>query len=157
MHALRNIAVVSTLLAGISPASAVDVGTVPSVQGGIIETRFAANPALGRAWIEVTVRDPRVHDEHLFAGVVHFERIAVPGLSFDAGTSRIVFAQGRSEVACADVSPGSWLSGQQPVIRSTGRCVIGHELAKVAEDDGFNIRYREHIELRLQLPDATAG
>lgn len=157
MNTLRIIAVVCSLLAGVAPASAFEVGTVPAFQGGIVETRFAANPALGRAWIEVTVRDPRLHDEHLFAKVVHFERLTVPGLSYDADSSRIVFAREGSEIACADVTPGTRLFGRQPVIRSTGKCLIDQALAAVAEDDGFHVRYREHIELRLQLPDPTAG
>lgn len=157
MDTLRNIAVVCSVLAGVAPASALEVGKVPALQGSIIETRFAADPVLGRAWIEVTVEDPRLHDEHLFAQVVHFERLAVPGLSYDAETSRIVFTREGNKVACADVTPGTKIFGRQPVVRSTGQCLIDQEHATVAEDDGFHIRYREHIELRLQLPSATAG
>lgn len=155
MVTLRNIAVVCSVLAGVAPASALELGTVPAIQGAIVETRFAADPDLKRAWLEVTVRDPALHDEHLFANVVYFERLTVPGLTYDAGSSRIVFAEGGNQVACAEVTAGTRLFGRQPVIRSTGQCLISQERAKVTEDDGFNLRYREHIELRLQLPDAA--
>lgn len=157
MDAQRTIAVAALLLAGFSPASALEVGHVPAIHGGIVETRFAANPALGRAWIEVTVRDPRLRDESSIHEVVHHSRMQVPGLAYDAATSRIVFAQDGQQVACADVASRSGLLARQPVVRATGRCLIAQESMKVAEDDGFEVRQREQIQLRLRIPGVTAG
>ena len=95
MGALRYIAAATVLLAGTSPASAVEIGTIPAINGGVVETRFAVNPELGRAWIEVTVSDPHLRDESPLTRVVHHSRFKVPGLTFDAATSRKI---GRAHV-----------------------------------------------------------
>ena len=155
MGALRYIAATTVMLAGISPASAVDVGRVPAISGGVVEARFAANPALGRAWVEVTVRDPTLRDESPLTQVVHESRFTVPGLTFDAATSRIVLATGTRRIDCAEVDNGRTLFGTAPSVKSTGRCEIATEPTTLAEDDGFHVREKEHFQLRLRVTESS--
>lgn len=157
MGALRYIAATTVLLAGVTPASAVHVGSIPAVSGGVVETRFVANPELGRAWIEVTVHDSRHRDESSLTQVVHHSRFQVPGLSFDAATSRIVFHTGKERVECAKVETGKPLFNRPPAVRATGKCAIATETATVARDDGFHMHSREQLQLRLQVADAKEG
>ena len=157
MKTLRYIAATTLVLAGVAPASAVDVGRIPAVSGGIVETRFVANPDLGRAWIEVTVHDPHQRDESPLTQIVHHSRFKVPGLSFDAATSRIVFKTGRELIACAEVDAGKTLFNRPPTVRATGKCAIATESTTFAEDDGFHVRKREKVQLRLQLADVKGG
>lgn len=157
MNTLRYIAATTLVLAGVAPASAVEIGSVPAVSGGVVETRFVANPELGRAWIEVTVHDPHQRDDSSLTQIVHHSRFKVPGLSFDAATSQIVFAQGGNLISCADVAPRRTLFGKTTAVRPTGNCAIATESATLAEDDGFHVRKRDHVQLRLRIGDTKGG
>lgn len=105
--------------------------------------RFAINPELGRAWVEINVwHDPAELNE--------FHRVLVPGLSYDKQASRVVFDADGQSVVCATVrDEGFWIFKHQRVV-PTGDCELTRKYVKVPVDYGFGVEVVEHFEVHFK-------
>lgn len=105
--------------------------------------RFAINPELGRAWVEIDVWYP-----HSESGESY--RVPVPGLSFRAETAEVVYEAEGEAVVCAQVRErGSWIFRHQR-IEPTGACELKRQYVQMPVDDGFSVDRVERFEVHFQ-------
>ncbi|HEX4871275.1 MAG TPA: hypothetical protein VFV27_03075 [Nevskiaceae bacterium] len=105
--------------------------------------RFAINPELGRAWVEIDVQ-PR------YSETAETHRVPVPGLSFDRTRGAVIYQQGERTVVCATVEArGRWVFRHERV-EPTGDCTLRPQQARIAVDDGFTVRAVEHYEVYFE-------
>lgn len=159
MHkAMMHPLALTLLLTGALPVAAVEVGSLPAVAGGVVETRFAAQPDQRRAWLEVTVLDPRLREESSLTQIVHQQQLRVPGLAFDAESSTIVWSSTDGPVTCARVEWRRILWSRYANVVPTGMCSITPYEHMAELDDGIRVRSEKRLGLRIQaaLPGSQA-
>lgn len=105
--------------------------------------RFAINPELGRAWVEIEVyQDPTEMSQTY--------RVAVPGLSYDKTSAQVIYSAEGQSVVCAKVTEsGSWIFKNQRV-EPTGDCELTRKYVKVPVDNGFGVDVIEHFEVHFK-------
>jgi hypothetical protein len=91
----------------------------------VVGASFAADTANHRAWVVVDVAERTVEGD-----VVHSERVAVPGLSYDPATRTIRLQDGERELTCAVGRKVLWATS----FRATADCPIGVRETQKAED-----------------------
>lgn len=112
--------------------------------------KFAINPELGRAWVEVDLY-------YAMSETSDYYRVAVPGLSYDRERFEVVFdAEGR-RVVCATVEQRGWWIFSHDRIEATGDCELSHRYVKVPVDNGFAIEHIEHFEVHFKPEPGSAG
>lgn len=111
--------------------------------------RFAINPELGRAWVEIEVW-------HNFSENTEFHRVQIPGLSYKQDTAQVVFAQDEKTVVCAEVETGGFWIFKHERIKPTGDCELTRKYVKVPVDDGFSVDVIEHFEVHFK-PASRVG
>jgi hypothetical protein len=115
----------------------------PISQTEAIKTeRFAANPELGRAWVELDLYYPVKESSELY-------QIAVPGLRYDADRAAVVLAHEGAELVCATRVQKGWGPFRHHRIEPTGACALSRQYVRKTRDDGFNLLTVEHVELHL--------
>lgn len=117
--------------------------TAPLGPGEASKTRrFAINPELGRAWVEIDIWHANSD-----SGETH--RVAVPGLSYRPDSHQIVFDVDGSTVTCAFVrQAGSWIFRHRR-IEPTGDCQLLTHYVRSPMDDGFRVDVVERFELHF--------
>jgi hypothetical protein len=105
--------------------------------------KFAVNPSMGRAWIEVTVsgNDPEALPETV--------QIKVPGLSFDAQTNSIVIDFEGKITTCATLKTTGRSIFRQTEIKMTKSCKFEGRTRKFSYDNGFEIKKTSAYEIFL--------
>lgn len=105
--------------------------------------RFAINPELGRAWVEIDVW-------HNFSETTESHRVAIPGLAYNTDSRQVVYDAEGKTVVCANVrETGSWIfKGHR--IEPTGDCELTRKYVKVPIDDGFAVDVIEHFEVHFK-------
>jgi hypothetical protein len=103
---------------------------------------YRVNPAMGRAWALVETYDSSIAggDDGDPAGE---SRVKVPGLSFDAAASQIVYAAEGGQVVCANVVS----QPRKLLINPTGACGFHTARGSHVVDDGFTA----HVEHTLDV------
>lgn len=94
-----------------------------------ITANFEVNRELGRAWVEILIRDSGYSGSDALVGVI---RKPIEGLSYDQATNQVVYVNGGRSVICA-VDSGFF----QKVLRPTGDCPIVISSENRTRDDGF--------------------
>ncbi len=110
--------------------------------GATKSKRFAVNPELGRAWVELTM-------DHRLSEYSETIRIEVPGLRYDAGQREIVLDRKDGQVVCASLVPRGWGWFRHDRIEPTGACALTHRHVEVPVDDGFNVTPVRQLEVHL--------
>ncbi|HEY0972967.1 MAG TPA: hypothetical protein VGE57_00575 [Solimonas sp.] len=119
------------------------VFTAPIGQEAHKSKRFAINPELGRAWVEIDVT-------HSFSETNESHRVAIPGLAYNTDSRKVVYDAEGKTVVCANVrETGSWLFKSQR-IEPTGDCELTRKYVKVPIDDGFAVDVIEHFEVHFK-------
>lgn len=113
-------------------------------------TRFGINPDLGRAWVELDMFYP-------VSETADFYRVAVPGLSYDAERSEVVFKANGKRVVCANVSSRGWGIFRHNRIEATGQCELSHRYVSIPVDNGFVVDHIEHFEVHFKPVVSHAG
>lgn len=111
--------------------------------------RFAINPELGRAWVEIEVW-------HNFSETTEFHRVQIPGLSYSKDTAQVVFTEDDKTVVCAEVESGGFWIFKHERINPTGDCELTRKYVKVPVDDGFSVDVIEHFEVHFK-PASRVG
>jgi hypothetical protein len=113
-------------------------------------TRFAINPELGRAWVELTM-------DYSLTETSETIRIAVPGLRYDAEGRSVVLATEDRTVVCASVERRGWGWLRHDRIEPTGACALSARYVDVPVDNGFTISTVRHLEIHLApAPSGTS-
>lgn len=111
--------------------------------------RFAINPELGRAWVEINIwHDPSERNE--------FHRVQVPGLSYQRETAEVVFDAGGRSVVCATVRQSGFGIFKHPRVVPTGACELTRRYVQTPVDNGFGVEVVEHFEVHFKPVDRTA-
>lgn len=112
-------------------------------QPPLVDTKFAADRELGRAWIVLAVKD-RVSAENNGAPV-ETVKVRVEGLAFDPATGNITYENGGEKTVCA--TQKRFLASR--FYKKTKNCQINVSFDKRKFDDGFNLRDElvAHVEL----------
>lgn len=116
-----------------------------SSQPPSVETRFAADKDLGRAWILLTVKD-RIAAENNGAPP-ETVKVRVDGLSFDPATGDIVYEANQHKTVCAT---------QRRIFvkqfyKQTRDCQISVSFDTRKIDDGFNLREERIANIVLDV------
>lgn len=112
--------------------------------------RFAIDPELGRAWVEIEIYYATSEQSESY-------RVAVPGLSYNKDTAQVSYNAEGQTVVCANVrESGSWIFKHQR-IESTGDCELTRKYVKVPVDDGFAVDVIEHFEVHFKPPVSRVG
>lgn len=112
--------------------------------------RLAVNTELGRAWVELE-RWSQLTESY------DYNRISVPGLSYDAEARQVVFESNGKRVACANVKPaGRWIF-RHDRLDLTGNCRLSLSRATLPVDDGFLVYKVPHLKLHLQVLPQSQG
>lgn len=117
-----------------------------SVNVNHVSSNFVVNEEMGRAWVNVTLKDHRFDDidyDH--------HRVKVAGLSMNAEKTAIVLEQDGALVDCATVTSKGGVFGRKLIIRPTGRCSFETKAALVEFDNGFEIRKRRMIQVYMNV------
>ena len=110
-------------------------------------TSFEINAELGRAWVEVFSQNTTGPRRDV--GFGNTQRVQVPGLSYADG--EILYTKGEEVVVCATTEPrGRWIF-RHTAILPTGNCEFEQEIVTEAYDDGFHVRNRRSLEIRLVI------
>lgn len=126
------------------------VFSFPVSQSDAIKTkRFAANPELGRAWVELDLYYPLQESSDL-------HRIAVPGLRYDVERAAVVLSHQGAEVVCATLVEKGWGPFRHQRIEPTGACTLSRQYVKKARDNGFTVDAVEHVELHLHTAPTSS-
>lgn len=105
--------------------------------------RFAINPELGRAWVEIDIH-------HSFSEQSESHRVAVPGLSYDKAAGQVVFAAEGRNVVCATVEEAGFWIFSHPRVEPTGDCELTRKYVKMPVDNGFAVDVVEHFEVHFK-------
>ena len=117
--------------------------TAPIGQEASKSKRFAINPELGRAWVEIDV-------SHSFSETTESHRVAIPGLAYNTDSRQVVYDAEGKTVICANVrETGSWIFKSHR-IEPTGDCELTRKYVKVPIDDGFVVDVIEHFEVHFK-------
>lgn len=143
------IAAISTPIAASTEAATIFTAPISAHEASKTK-RYAINPELGRAWVEIDI-------VRGLSETSESHRVTVPGLSYQAESSQVVFeADGRS-VVCADVrDAGRWIFKHQRIV-PTGACELTPRYVTVPQDDGFGVDLVEYFEVRFEAGDMTAA
>jgi hypothetical protein len=156
---MSSIISAAALLLGLSLSPAVlqaDTTPIFTAPLGALEAskskRFAINPELGRAWVEVDVwyHNSETTESH---------RVSVPGLSYRAETAEVVYQDGGTSVVCARVRDrGAWIFRHQR-IEPTGDCALTRQYVTAPVDDGFTVQPVQQFEVHFKplLPAAQSS
>ncbi len=107
---------------------------------------FVVNAAKERAWVETTVDNGSLgedHDEETF-------RARVAALSYDASAREIVYRGHGGRVVCARVTDSRFLL-HQTRIKPTGRCRLTTSFEHRNDDDGFERVRNKHLVVTLHI------
>lgn len=104
-----------------------------------IESHYAINTELGRAWIAITVGE-RLNGRRTEYPRSHY-RQKVEGLYYDQNTKAIMLESDGELIECATVGRGRIF--RNLVIKSTG-CRLESKVAYKTIDDGYN-QYRRRV------------
>ncbi len=117
-----------------------------SAQEASKSKRFAINPELGRAWVEIDILHP-------FSETLESHRVAIPGLVYDKDGSRVIYEADGKTISCASVrQAGKWIFKSHR-IEPTGNCELTRKYVKVPIDDGFAVDVIEHFEVHFTPVD----
>jgi hypothetical protein len=118
--------------------------------------KFGLEPELGRAWVEVEVREPGTGEE---SGSTRTLRAKVDGLRYDPVTRTIVFEReegsGKRSIPCVRVEARKrlWVRYEKQV--PTGKCLIQARILEKKVDTGFELRTREVLEVSLEVSSGS--
>ena len=102
---------------------------------------FAVNEEAGRAWVE-TVVDNGGEGEVLDQQTL---RAKLEGLTYDARTHEIAYADNGSRVLCAKVARSKFLFIAWTSVRRTAACKLVSRFESVVHDNGFEFERRKHL------------
>jgi hypothetical protein len=106
----------------------------------VVGASFAADAANHRAWVVVDFVE-RTAEEDL----VHSERVAVPGLSYDPATRTIRLQDGEQELTCAVGRKMLWATS----FRATSECPIRVRETQKTEDGAPVQANKTHIVIEV--------
>lgn len=109
--------------------------------------RFAINPELGRAWVEVDLFYPT-------SEMTEHHRVPVQGLRYDSARAEVVFEAPQQRVVCATVEERGWWVFKHHKVQPTGDCKLTHEYVERAKDNGFTVDQIEHFEVHFKATPA---
>lgn len=104
--------------------------------------RFAVNPELGRAWVELTM-------DYTLSETSETLRIPVPGLHYDAQRRAVVLETQGQSIVCAAVEQRGWGWFRHDRIEPNGSCILTARYVNVPVDNGFTIGDIRHLEVHL--------
>lgn len=109
--------------------------------------RFAINPELGRAWVEVDLFYPS-------SEMTEHHRVPVQGLRYDSERAEVVFEARQQRVVCATVQERGWWLFKHHKVHPTGDCELTHQYVEHPTDNGFTVDHIEHFEVHFKAaPD----
>ena len=114
-----------------------------------IDTSFAANTELGRAWIvlNMTASTSVNGDEASLPGETI--KVKVDGLSLDPSSGNIVFGKDQDAVICA--TPKKHFLGRNTFYKNTQNCKIQVSLDTKKVDDGFALKKESVANIILDV------
>lgn len=145
---MKNLLVILTgifIFSGVASAGSVLIDRQPDVGQSFSTSRYRVNPELGRAWLVLDFIGPGVDPDDWrrpMIGVTESLRTQVPGLSYDAANSRIVFAGEKKAVTCAEVVARR----TKLIITPTGHCNVRSAHVVTQVDDGFEVKPARFVE-----------
>jgi hypothetical protein len=145
---MKNLLIVLTGLiisTGAASAGSVLIDRQPDLGQSLSTSRYRVNPDLGRAWLVLDFTSPGIDPDdwrNLSIGTNESKRTQVPGLSYDAANSRIVFAGEKKVVTCAGVVARR----NKLLISPTGHCYVRSVKVVADVDDGFEIKPERFVE-----------
>lgn len=109
---------------------------------GVIGTSFAADTAGDRAWVDVDFIDHTADGEDL----VKTQRVALPGLSYDAASRTIRLQDGERQLTCAVGRKVLWATS----FRATSDCPLAVREVQKSADGGPVSSGNTHIVVEVK-------
>lgn len=140
-------------LLGIASASPSDAERVLVLDTAVSKSyvnasvRFVVNEEAGRTWVEAVIDNGGEGEVWDYKTL----RAKPEGLSYDAGTGEIAYADARSRVVCAKATRSRLLLIKWTSIKTTAACRLLSRFESVVHDDGFDLERKTHLVVELSI------
>ena len=117
------------------------------------EFHFEVNEKTSRARIvvEYTYPDEIIYQTDDDQGGPRPAAALIPGLRYDPASHTVVYEDSGKRTVCAYVKERSGILRNHPRVQNTGSCFVSAEVAKHAEDDGWEVRRFTAIDTYFEV------